>query len=69
MNVYKVVGFQITFSPECSDWLNIKEREIMTLFIAINLDIYLFLQGWYEKHIKDFPSQMIKFPCGAGHCK
>lgn len=26
----------------------------MTLFVAINLDIYLFSQGWYERHIKDF---------------
>lgn len=59
MNVYKVVGFQITFPSECSDWLNIKEREIMTVFVAINLDMYLFSQGWYERHIKDFPFQMI----------
>ena len=29
----------------------------MTLFVAINLDIYLFSQDWYERHIKDFPSQ------------
>lgn len=40
----------------------------MTLFVAINLDIYLFSQGWYERHIKDFPSQMIEFQRPKGRC-
>lgn len=41
----------------------------MTLFVAINSDIYLFSQGWYERHIKDFPSHLIEFQCGKGHCR
>lgn len=66
-NVYKVVGLQITFFFLCSYWLNIRGREIITLFVAINLDIYHFSQGWYERHIKDFPPQMIFFQCVKGH--
>lgn len=61
MNVYKVVGFQITFSPECLDWLNIREREIITLFVVINLDIHLFHKVGMKGLSKIFHSRWFGF--------